>query len=91
MKSKEEILQESQTESILDGQEHEFVTVNEALQAMDIFANQEAISFAEWCDADGWRQVTTSGSWYNAPSHKYLSSDRFTTYQLYEMYQEETK
>ena len=75
--TKEEIL-DAPFKRCRDG-ETDFIPISEVHSAMDTYAKQVAIGFAEWCDDNDFRQ-REKGTWEN------LNGSTVGSQRLYELY-----
>ena len=78
MKTKEQILNDAINEHPFQGLDEEERVI--AIGAMDEFATQQSIAFAEWVVNKGYRYLKSSNWWTNS------NDDNFTTEQLYNIY-----
>jgi hypothetical protein len=78
MSTKEEILSIVTGKSIhyLSGN---FVTLSDALKAMEFYAKQERVEFAKWCSITGWK-------WFDSVELWCKSSIFRNTEQLYDIF-----
>mgnify|MGYP001600527167 CR=1 FL=1 len=63
-------------ESVIDGE------IGSVYEAMDTYAKQETIAFAEWASENGWDKHVKENEWYNRMGYV----TEYTTEQLYDTF-----